>query len=115
MRIKTSALLSIVLAAGATLSSGANAESYNERGQLFIATVLPGSSAKPFTGEAVSLAGFNERSIDFIETAPVGSVGPRGPEIVRVPSGFNERGHSIFDISGTDADGTPYLVKVDLF
>jgi hypothetical protein len=115
MRIKTSALLSIVLAAGATLSVSANAESYNERGELFIATAPQGSSAKPFTGAAVSFAGFNERGIDFIETAPAGSAGPRGPQIVRAPSGFNERGHSIFDVGGSDVDGNPYLVKIDLF
>ena len=90
-----------VLALASTLTfSSAIAESFNERGENFIASVKIGFSSK-HQPVVVEFGSFNERGENFIVNAPVGSY-KRYPPVVVELDGFNERGEGF--IAGTRRD-----------
>jgi hypothetical protein len=87
--MKTLATLVLSVSATFAVNSAALAEAFNERGELFPATVQVGSGTA--SAAEVATPGFNERGIYFTATVPAGSAMPRSTVFI-TSTGFNDRG-----------------------
>jgi hypothetical protein len=72
------------------VNGAAFAEAFNDRGELFPATVQVGSGTAS-AAEIATLSGFNERGSHFTANAPAGTDMPRS-DVLIISTGFNDRG-----------------------
>jgi hypothetical protein len=91
MKIKRNAILISTVALCIGMSTGAFAESFNDRGILIIEKMSAGSPGLGTT-PVLFVRGFNDRGIGFIPDATVGSRRPREQLVVTLSGGFNNRG-----------------------